>query len=292
MLYMLVPDPTGEVNGNRRTRDFVGTRTAGVLAHELQHLVEFAALEVEHRAVPPQVMHEVALALPVPLQAGKPGDALVASPLHFHDVRHGVRAPDVGGIELHRAPAGALGRCVVAALLERERLAGKQRRVGGHRMRPMGRDALERRSHVASAPEPEVVEMREPHGEHVRRPRRKGRLPLAQRSLHVAGDPAAKGTDVRLLARRRAAAQGGGIPVHVDRERGMVPVIGEHHEGAHEAVTHRELGIGLERRLDVLRQVRALTQVGVERAVEGLPGRRDRRAERKSVDVFHGIRIE
>ena len=39
LLYMLTPDPGGEVNGNSRSRSFVAERTPGVLAHELQHLV-------------------------------------------------------------------------------------------------------------------------------------------------------------------------------------------------------------------------------------------------------------
>jgi hypothetical protein len=39
LLYMLVPDPNGTINGNRRSREFVRDRTVGVLAHELQHLI-------------------------------------------------------------------------------------------------------------------------------------------------------------------------------------------------------------------------------------------------------------
>jgi hypothetical protein len=39
MFYMLVPDPTGVVNGNRYTLGFVDTLTTGVLAHEFQHLI-------------------------------------------------------------------------------------------------------------------------------------------------------------------------------------------------------------------------------------------------------------
>ncbi|MDQ3996361.1 MAG: hypothetical protein M3303_05030, partial [Gemmatimonadota bacterium] len=42
MFYMLVPDPSGVVNGNARTVGFVDTLTIGVLAHEHQHLVNFA----------------------------------------------------------------------------------------------------------------------------------------------------------------------------------------------------------------------------------------------------------
>jgi len=42
MFYMLVPDPSGVVNGNARSVGFVDTATVGVLAHEQQHLVNFA----------------------------------------------------------------------------------------------------------------------------------------------------------------------------------------------------------------------------------------------------------
>lgn len=39
MFYLLVPDPTGIVNQNVRTADFVKTATVGTLAHEFQHLI-------------------------------------------------------------------------------------------------------------------------------------------------------------------------------------------------------------------------------------------------------------
>jgi len=39
MFYMLVPDPSGTVNGNEFTLGFVDTLTVGVLAHEFQHLI-------------------------------------------------------------------------------------------------------------------------------------------------------------------------------------------------------------------------------------------------------------
>ena len=42
MFYMLVPDPNGVVNGNARSVAFVDTITVGTLAHEHQHLVNFA----------------------------------------------------------------------------------------------------------------------------------------------------------------------------------------------------------------------------------------------------------
>jgi hypothetical protein len=39
MFYMLVPDPTGVVNGNTRPVNYVRGTTVGVLAHEFQHLI-------------------------------------------------------------------------------------------------------------------------------------------------------------------------------------------------------------------------------------------------------------
>jgi len=39
LFYMMVPDPTGIVNGNRFRLGMVDTLTTGVLAHELQHLI-------------------------------------------------------------------------------------------------------------------------------------------------------------------------------------------------------------------------------------------------------------
>ena len=39
MFYMLVPDPNGTINGNRRTAGFVDSVTVGTLGHEFQHLI-------------------------------------------------------------------------------------------------------------------------------------------------------------------------------------------------------------------------------------------------------------
>jgi hypothetical protein len=39
LFYLLVPDPTGIVNGNRRTPGFVDSMVTGLLAHEFQHLI-------------------------------------------------------------------------------------------------------------------------------------------------------------------------------------------------------------------------------------------------------------
>jgi hypothetical protein len=42
LFYMLVPDPNGVVNGNRRALTFVESVTTGVLAHEFQHLINLS----------------------------------------------------------------------------------------------------------------------------------------------------------------------------------------------------------------------------------------------------------
>ena len=39
LFYLLVPDPSGAINGNRRTTGFVDSLTTGVIAHEFQHLI-------------------------------------------------------------------------------------------------------------------------------------------------------------------------------------------------------------------------------------------------------------
>ncbi|MGZ8470405.1 MAG: Ig-like domain-containing protein [Gemmatirosa sp.] len=42
LFYMLVPDPTGAVNGNVRSKTYVSEVTVGTLAHEFQHLINAA----------------------------------------------------------------------------------------------------------------------------------------------------------------------------------------------------------------------------------------------------------
>ena len=39
MFYMLVPDPSGQVNGNRRSKSFVTNMTVSTIGHEFQHLI-------------------------------------------------------------------------------------------------------------------------------------------------------------------------------------------------------------------------------------------------------------
>ncbi|HJU64244.1 MAG TPA: hypothetical protein VJ596_01145, partial [Gemmatimonadaceae bacterium] len=55
MFYMLVPDPTGAVNGNERTKDFVNGVTVGTIAHEFQHLINASRRSFVNDAPPEEV---------------------------------------------------------------------------------------------------------------------------------------------------------------------------------------------------------------------------------------------
>ena len=54
---------------------------------------------------------------------GQPGDAVLRPGLHLHDMGDGVRCPGIRAVELDGAPADALGRGKVAALLQAEGVA-------------------------------------------------------------------------------------------------------------------------------------------------------------------------
>src|SRR5205807_2203657 len=42
MFYLIVPDPNGTINGNKRSNDQVQRFTIGTTAHEYQHLINAA----------------------------------------------------------------------------------------------------------------------------------------------------------------------------------------------------------------------------------------------------------
>ena len=69
---------------------------------EIEHRIGFAPLEMKQCAMPPQMMHEVRSTFPIALELVEPRDALRVPPLHLHDVRDRVRAPDVARIDLDR----------------------------------------------------------------------------------------------------------------------------------------------------------------------------------------------
>lgn len=56
IFYLLAPDPTGAINGNARSREFVLRSTLGTVAHEFQHLINSSRRIYVNNA---QVMEEV-----------------------------------------------------------------------------------------------------------------------------------------------------------------------------------------------------------------------------------------
>ena len=50
MFYLLAPDPSGSINGNVRTKNYVRNSTFGTLSHEFQHLVNASRRLYENRA--------------------------------------------------------------------------------------------------------------------------------------------------------------------------------------------------------------------------------------------------
>ena len=60
---------------------------------EVENHVELAPLQMEQRAMPPQMMQQVVGAGPVWLELAEPGNALVVPILHLHDMRDRMRRP-------------------------------------------------------------------------------------------------------------------------------------------------------------------------------------------------------
>src|SRR5688572_19281870 len=269
----------------RHLRDEGRREVAEAPVVKIEHRFELAPLEVEHRPVPPQVVHEVVDLRPVRLEAGEPRYALLLPALHLEDVRHRVRAPAVGGIELDGAPAGALGGGVLAAFLQAEREARKHDRIGAESLGPACRDALDRGAHVLAPAEPEVVEVRKAQREDIGRMRGEDLLPQLERALQVAGAPCAERLDVGFFStgRTRRMAPGDFLSFrHLWCYRRLVH---QHHQVALGAVAKGELRVGGKRGAEMLRHVDAVAGVGAQRAVEGFRRRGRARADRKAVQV-------
>ena len=71
---------------------------------EVENRVEFALLQMEHRAMPPKVMDHIVAAGKVLLVLFKQIDAFALTALHLHDVSNGVDTPKVGGVDLQGGP--------------------------------------------------------------------------------------------------------------------------------------------------------------------------------------------
>src|SRR3954451_11067377 len=67
---------------------------------KLKNRLEFALLQMEHRAMPPNMMDQIAAPSKVSLVLFKQIDAFGLTALHFHDVSNGVYTPEVCRVDL------------------------------------------------------------------------------------------------------------------------------------------------------------------------------------------------
>src|SRR5918999_5629657 len=156
-------------------------------------------------------MHEVVKSIPMALEAREPLDPLPATALHLEYVRHGVRAPAVGGVDFDRLPAGALGAGVVAAFLAAEGEARQHDAVAAEPLLPARREALDRGAHLLAPAVPEVIEMRKAQREHVGRMLRQDLLPQRESAVKLARAPGAQGVYVQALALGRVGREAAGV---------------------------------------------------------------------------------
>ncbi len=203
---------------------------------EVENRVELAPLQMEQRAVPPQMMQEVIAAGPMPLQLAEPGNAVVVSILHLHDMGNRVRGPQIGGIELDRRAAGRLGNHVVTAFLVGKAAAGQDRAPAGQIAIPLRNDALDRCKHVPRPPQPEIFQVREPQREHVGRMVGEDGFPNREGAVEVAGNPGFQSVHMGLLACRRLGHQRPCGPRRLGGRRHACLLVEQHGEIALEAM--------------------------------------------------------
>src|SRR5450631_3586185 len=91
---------------------------------EVKNRLEFALLQMEHRAMPPNVMDQIVAPSKVSLVLFKQIDAFGLTTLHFHNVSNGVYTPEVSWVDLQGGPSRRLGRSIIAALFVGEAATG------------------------------------------------------------------------------------------------------------------------------------------------------------------------
>ena len=178
---------------------------AGVV--ELEHRGMIAVLQLEQRAVPPEMVLQVVSALPVGRERGEPLNAFAAAPLRLQHVGDGVRRPEIAGVELDGMASVGLCREIVPGFLVRERAAGEYRRKAGSALRPGRNHALDGVDHVVRAAEPEIDEMRETKCDRVVRVAAQDRFPHGDGTIELAVGPRSQRSDVVALSLRRAGGK-------------------------------------------------------------------------------------
>ena len=195
-------------------------------------------------------------------------DAFALTALHFHDVSDGMDTPEVCGVDLQSLPSGPLRDGVVAAFLIGERSAGEDCAIAGQVPIPFRQDLFGGSTHGLGSAQPKVVEVSKPEGEQVHRMLGDDIVPDGQASIDVPGDPGIQRVHVGTFPRGGVQAHGasGASCFYSDRDVGQP--VGEHREIAAETVCQSKLGVGSESLRKMLRGIRAVFQIGTERALK------------------------
>src|SRR4029453_13620761 len=148
-----------------------------------------ALLQLEQRAVPPEMVLQVVSAFPVRRERGEPLNAFAAAALHLQHMRDGVRGPEIAAVELDGAASVGLGGGIVPRLLVRDRATSECRCIAWDVLRPRGYHALDGIDHVLRAAKPEIDEMRETESNDIMRIGAQDRLPQGDRTIELALGP-------------------------------------------------------------------------------------------------------
>ena len=115
---------------------------------KLEHRGMVAVLQLEERAVPPEMMFEVVSALPVGRERREPLNAFAAAALRLQHMGDRVRGPEIARVDLDGPATVGLGREVIPGLLMGEGAAGEDRRIARGVFRPRRNHTLDRADHV------------------------------------------------------------------------------------------------------------------------------------------------
>jgi hypothetical protein len=250
---------------------------------ERQDHIGLGSFQMKHRDVPPQMVAQIAGAVPVAVQVVDPGYAFGAAALHFQRMRDAVRGPHIGWVVRDGGAAGGLGFGVETAFLAREAAAGKQRAVVRQFRTPGWPHCTDRWERAVRAAKPEIGEVRQAERECVARMRREDLLPYRAGVIRFAIDPRGQRGDVRLFALRRGT---GAVPRSLQRCRrkgNLCLLVGQHRQIALETMRQRDMRIPRQQRRQALPGIRAIADVARDRVIKCAGCRGGVGAQRQSV---------
>ena len=192
--------------------------------------------------MPPEMVLQVVAALPIRRERREPLDALAAAALRLHHMGHGMRGPEVAGVELDGPAPARLGAEIASGLLQREAAASEHHCVAGDVLRPERDHALDGGDHVLRAAEPEIDEMSETEGDRVMRMLGRIVSHMRDRTIELALGPRGQRGDVAALARGGAGGKRLRGARGFDGDRNDGPLEAEHREIALHAMRERAFG--------------------------------------------------